>query len=170
MLTAYASSELPSVLADSAKEAWEISVREHVKASRIERVGHFVTCIRRFLTQRMYFTRRGVYSLLQKGMWYDVLVLDPEYIARFTKQERDELDAAIKAAKALVHDAAARGNIIDPRLYGENMQRKPLSDIDEIRQRLEYCRQVTNEVSNLTGQADKVLDKLLDVMDNETPN
>lgn len=54
-------------LAQAMMEARKISLREHIKADRFERVGHFTTCIRR------EFCRSGIGQVLSnKSLWYDI--------------------------------------------------------------------------------------------------
>lgn len=50
--------------------------REHIKADRIERVNHFITCLRRELCSQKTHTE----GLCRKEVWYDVGVLSPNQV------------------------------------------------------------------------------------------
>jgi hypothetical protein len=75
--------KLPDVIRRAAQHAREVGGREHVKANRHERVGHFVTTLRRLLDSHLAVnsittTKALIQALCDKAQWYDAGVLATE--------------------------------------------------------------------------------------------
>lgn len=66
--------DYPEMLRDAIVEAKAVSLREHVKADRVERVGILVTILRRNLPRDT-----SIYNVLtNKSIWYDIGVLEED--------------------------------------------------------------------------------------------
>ncbi len=61
-------------LVRAAVSAAKVSSRNHIVPERIQRVGEFVTALRRELGA-IYGSRQTVYKMVEKNIWSDILVL-----------------------------------------------------------------------------------------------
>jgi hypothetical protein len=71
----HSSQPIIKAMADAIAAANEIAKREHIKADRIERVQHFVVCLRRHLGQHIdNAAQLSSYraDMCDKALWYDI--------------------------------------------------------------------------------------------------
>ena len=65
--------EMPKLIRKATRHAQEVAGREHIKADRHERVGHFVTTLRRLIDhQGLGPSKNGLINgLCRKEIWHD---------------------------------------------------------------------------------------------------
>jgi hypothetical protein len=97
-LTAESKKSIATALAKAMAHAQRVSIREHIKADRFERVNQFVTSLRRELTVygvlSVSTSKDCVANLCNKAVWYDigVPVEDDYQLAECLRMARQQVD------------------------------------------------------------------------------
>ncbi len=124
--------------------AEKIVRREHIKADRIERVNHFITCLRREFTGE---SKHFVEALCKKEVWYDIGVVSPNITNSWLPISASHLEQAMLNAKRL------RGNMEDNKSEIEH-------DLKELGTSIYGMDSLVSDMKRLNDESDGVLSKL----------
>lgn len=146
-------------IASAIVSASTICRREHVKADRTERVGHFVTCLRRVFALIQRKESWLVDSLCNKAIWYDIGFLGSMFSRHINLGASSYVDVNVKTIEEWVMYA---------RLKADANKGDPIEEIemqiDTLNSSLGYFRMRQQETNQLLKKADQLAEELADAL------
>jgi len=145
--------KLINAIVTSANHAYSVCGREHIKGNRHDRVGHFVTTLRRELS--CHFSAYTKAQLTQKAIWADAGMLDNvlgfSYL-RFKPSQRVEL-FSFSELKEIVQMAQERIRNPTP---DEMLQQS----LEEIKGELSTSAHSVANVTNIVARSESTMTKI----------